>query len=120
VLQVGDDPREWSDDDALHAISLLGADQSGNFIVGEGAFRLWLEQVQQPTECLDDGQVHEAYIERAQRAIQYGIAGSSAAGEFPKFTAVRTLQGAPTHVLVKFSGYDNSGGTQRCADLLVC
>jgi hypothetical protein len=120
VLQVGDDPREWSDDDALHAISLLGADQSGNFIVGEGAFRLWLEQVQQPTECLDDGQVHEAYIERAQRAIQYGIAGSSTAGEFPKFTAVRTLNGAPTHVLVKFSGSDNSAGTQRWSDLLVC
>lgn len=120
VLQLGDDPRLWSDDDTLHAISLLVADQSGNFVVGEGAFRLWLDQVQQPPECLDDGQVHEAYIERAQRAMQYGIAGSSAAGEFPKFTALRTLNGAPTHVLVKFSGSDNSAGTQRWSDLLIC
>jgi hypothetical protein len=57
ILQLGDDPREWSDDDALYAISLLGADQSGNFIVGEGAFRLWLDQIQRPPECLDDGQM---------------------------------------------------------------
>ena len=120
VLQLGENPREWSDDDALYAISLLGADQSGNFIVGEGAFRLWLDQVQQPPECLEDGQVQASYSERAQRAMQYGIAGSSAAGEFPKFTALRSLHGAPTHVLVKFSGSDHSEGTQRWSDLLIC
>jgi hypothetical protein len=120
VLQLADDPRQWSDDDVLYANSLLGADHSGNFIVGEGAFRSWLEQIQQPPACLDDSQVREAYIERAQRAMQYGVAGSSAAGEFPKFTALRTLNGAPTHVLVKFSGSDNSAGTRRWSDLLIC
>jgi AraC-like DNA-binding protein len=40
LLQVPADPRQWSDDDALHALSLLGADQSGSFIVGEAAYRL--------------------------------------------------------------------------------
>ena len=120
MLQLGENPREWSDDDALYAISLLGADQSGNFIVGEGAFRLWLDQIQQPRECLDEARVPEAYIERAQDAMQYGIAASSAGGEFPKFTALRTLHGAPTHVLVKFSGSDESAGTQRWSDLLIC
>jgi hypothetical protein len=120
VLQLGEDPRQWSDDDALYAISLLGADQSGNFIVGEVAFRRWLDQIQQPTACLEQPQVLDAYIERAQRAMQGGNTGSSAAGEFPKFTAIRTLNGAPTHVLVKFSGSDNSAGTQRWSDLLVC
>lgn len=120
VLQLGDDPRKWSDDDALYAISLLGADPSGNFIVGESAFRLWLDKVQQPTACLEEAHVPEAYIERAQRAMQDGEVGSSAAGEFPKFTALRTLNGAPTHVLVKFSGSDDSPGTQRWSDLLVC
>src|SRR5262249_15441651 len=54
VLHLGDDPRQWSDDDVLYAISLLGADQSGNFIVGEGALRLWLEQTQQPSVCLEE------------------------------------------------------------------
>jgi hypothetical protein len=120
VLQLGEDPRQWSDDDALYAISLLGADQSGNFIVGEIAFRLWLDQIQQPPACLEETQVLEAYVERAQRAMQDGNIGSSAAGEFPKFTALRTLNGAPTHVLVKFSGSDSSAGTQRWSDLLVC
>jgi len=120
LLQLGEDPRQWSDDDALHAISLLGADQSGNFIVGEVAFRRWLDQIQQPPACLEDTQVLEAYVERAQRAMRDGNIGSSAAGEFPKFTALRTLNGTPTHVLVKFSGSDNSAGTQRWSDLLVC
>jgi hypothetical protein len=120
TLQLGDDPRRWSDDDVLYAVSLFGADQSGNFIVGESAYRLWLDQIQQTPSCLDSGQLPQAYTERAQRAMQYGIAGSSAAGEFPKFTAVRSLAGAPTHVLVKFSGSDLSAGTQRWSDLLVC
>ncbi|MGH8209987.1 MAG: hypothetical protein ACREU6_10405 [Steroidobacteraceae bacterium] len=109
----------WSDDDALYAISLLGADQSGNFSVGEGALRLWLDQIQQPAECLEEGQVLEAYTERAQRAMQDGVVGASAASEFPKFTVLRTLNGAPTHVLVKFSSSDNSAGTQRWSDLLI-
>jgi hypothetical protein len=120
VLQLGEDPRQWSDDDVLYAISLLGADQSGNLIVGEGAFRLWLDQIQESPECLQEGEVPEAYTERARRAMQNGIVGSSAAGEFPKFTALRILNGAPTHVLVKFSGSDNSAGTQRWSDLLIC
>jgi hypothetical protein len=120
VLQLGDDPRQWSDDDVLYAVSLLGADQSGNFIIGEGAFRLWLDQIQQPPVCLEEAQVLEAYLERAQRAVQGGVVGSSAAGDFPKFSALRTRNGEPTHVLVKFSGSDNSAGTQRWSDLLVC
>jgi hypothetical protein len=104
----------------MYAISLLGADQSGNFIVGEVAFRRWLDQIQQPPACLAETQVLDAYIERAQRAMQDGNIGSSAAGEFPKFTALRMLNDAPTHVLVKFSGSDSSAGTQRWSDLLVC
>ncbi len=120
LLQLGEDPRQWSDDDALYAISLLGADQSGNLIVGKVAFRRWLDQIQQPPTCLEETHLLEAYIERAQRAMQDGNIGSSVAGEFPKFTALLTLNGTPTHVLVKFSGSDNSAGSQRWSDLLVC
>jgi serine/threonine protein kinase HipA of HipAB toxin-antitoxin module len=50
-----------------------------------------------------------------------GVAGSSAAGEFPKFAAARSLPGRPTpHVLVKFSAADDSTTVRRWADLLVC
>jgi hypothetical protein len=46
--------------------------------------------------------------------------GSSAAGEFPKFTAARQDRGEVVKVLVKFSGSDASPGAQRWSDLLVC
>lgn len=51
-----------------------------------------------------------------------GLAESSAGGEFPKFTALRARQGstAAQQVLVKFSGSDDSPGTRRWSDLLVC
>lgn len=120
ILQLGADPREWSDDDFLYAISLLGADQSGNLIVGEGAFRSWLDQIQHPPACLHEAQELAAYLESAQLAIQGGNVGSYAAGEFPKFTALRMRNGKATHVVVKFSGSDSSAGTQRWSDLLIC
>jgi hypothetical protein len=52
--------------------------------------------------------------------MQQGVGGSSAGGEFPKFTAVREQGAHPVHVIVKFSGSDESPGTERWADLLVC
>lgn len=44
----------------------------------------------------------------------------SAAGEFPKFTAMRMLEGNPVSVIVKFSGADASAAVRRWSDLLVC
>jgi hypothetical protein len=120
VLQVSEDPRAWSDDDTLYALSLLGADLGGNFIVGEASYRRWLEQLQRPLAVVTDVQVEQTYPVRAQSAMQQGVAGSSAGGEFPKFTAVRELDGMPVHVIVKFSGSDESPGTERWSDLLVC
>lgn len=120
LLQVGEDPRTWSDDDVLYASSLLGADLGGNLIVGEAAYRLWLQQLQRPLDAVTDAQIDQAYPDRAESAMQQGVAGSSAGGEFPKFTAVRELDGAPAHVIVKFSGSDGSPGTARWSDLLVC
>jgi hypothetical protein len=52
--------------------------------------------------------------------MQDATIGSSVVGEFPKFTALRAQNGGPTHVLVKFAGSDNSAGTQRWSDLLIC
>jgi hypothetical protein len=122
LLQVDEDPNRWSDDDALHALTLLGHDTPGNFILGEPAYRLWLETVRNPPEPIGDSRVAERYAELATRAMQFGDGGSSAAGEFPKFTTTRRIgAGADvTHVIVKFSGNDDSAGTQRWADLLVC
>jgi hypothetical protein len=124
VLQVSEDLLRWSDDDALFALSLFGTDAPGDLILGEGAYRRWLASLQQPLERVSDAQLAEAYPHKAAQAMQYGTADSSAGGEFPKFTAVRDIAGTPVpvveHVLVKFSGSDDSPSTQRWADLLVC
>lgn len=120
LLQVGDAPRAWSDDDALYALSLLGADQPGCFIVGDAAYRRWLEQADAGTVPIGDAEIQARYPERARHALQGGTAGSSAGGEFPKFTAARTLGGETAQVIVKFSGNDDTPGTRRWQDLLVC
>lgn len=121
VLQVPEDPLAWGDDDVLHALSLLGTDQPGCFILGEAALRGWLAHARESGVMpVEDDKVQQAYIDRAQLAMAQGVPDSSAGGEFPKFTAVRTLAGQPAHVLVKFSGSDDSPGTRRWSDLLVC
>lgn len=126
LLQVPEDPTVWTDDHALHAMSLLGTDLLGNLILGEPACRQWLERVQADQQApgvqvVDDAMVPERYEQLAARALAQGVVGSSAGGEFPKFETVRRLtDGQVRHVLVKFSGADDSAGTQRWSDLLVC
>ena len=126
LLQVPHDPNAWSDDHALHAMSLLGDDLLGNLIIGEPACRRWLERVQDARlgrgdSLVADAQLEAAYVALAEQAMGQGLAGSSAGGEFPKFGAARQFaDGRVQHVLVKFSGTDTSPGTQRWADLLVC
>lgn len=120
MLQVGPDPQRWSEDDALHALSLLGQDSVGCYVVGEPALRAWLARASDEPQPLTDGQLRTAYPQLADAALSEGEVGSSAGGEFPKFTALRQVDGQLRHVLVKFSGADNSPGTQRWTDLLVC
>lgn len=120
MLQVSEDPRHWSEDDTLYALALLGSDQPGSYILGETALRHWLAQAGQDPAALTDTKFREAYLTLAANAMTLGVAGSSAAGEFPKFTAVRRRRGEFIHVIVKFSGSDHSPGTQRWSDLLVC
>lgn len=120
LLQVSANPMDWSEDDTLHMLTLLGSDQPGNYVLGEPALRQWLAHSQQDASPLDESEVPAAYPLMAQEAMAIGTAGSSAAGEFPKFTAFREVAGKPTHVIVKFSGSDDSPGTVRWSDLLVC
>lgn len=127
LLQVDDNPERWSDDDVLHALSLLGDDTPGNLIVGETAGRRWLDRVSKVrsgeslSDIVGDEALEAAYPRLARQAMAEGIAGSSAGGEFPKFTAIRRdAAGECRHVLVKFSGSDDAEGTRRWADLLTC
>ncbi|MDB5854990.1 MAG: HipA-like protein [Herminiimonas sp.] len=120
LLQVPADPRDWSEDHVFWALSIFGADQPGSYILGAAAYRRFLGAIQDPPHFLTDDQIPEAYAEQARAALNFGVVGSSAGGEFPKFTACKMHDGGPVHVIVKFSGNDKSAGTRRWADLLVC
>lgn len=115
------DPREWSDDDIVHVLTRYGSDTSGNLIVGDQAYSSWLRAVANPQPPLPHAALHERYTELADLVTNQASTGSSTAGEFPKFTASRALPDAATpHVIVKFSGADESSTVRRWSDLLVC
>ncbi|PXW99565.1 HipA-like protein [Sphaerotilus hippei] len=117
-LALPADVRDWSDDDHLWALTRAGHDAPGDLIVGEAALRRWLAQVRD-ADLIAEADAAPAYAALAEAAVATGVAGSSAAGEFPKFTARRTLAGADTpEVIVKFSGADDSPAVRRWADLL--
>jgi hypothetical protein len=85
------------------------------------AFERWQRSVLQTPALISVDQIGPRYAELAEQAVAQGVPGSSAAGEFPKFTALRDWPGALTpHVIVKFSGADGSAAVQRWSDLLVC
>ena len=119
-LGVSANPQAWSDDDVAYVLSRSGADLSGNLILGDHAFERWQAIKLAPPEPLRSRGLGAAYADLAEHAIGAGVAGSSAAGEFPKFAALREWPGSATpHVLVKFSGADGSAAVRRWADLLV-
>lgn len=120
LLQVADDPRVWQEDDVLHVLAMLGSDTVGNYILGEPAYRRHLETLRRGYPLLVAEGLERAYAEQAAAAMAAGNAGSSAGGEFPKFTAFREHEGERAHVIVKFSGNDGTPGVQRWSDLLVC
>lgn len=120
-LAVSANPEEWTDHDVLYVLSRSGSDVSGNLILGDPAYEHWQRSKVAPPDPLKTRALGRAYARMAEQAIGAGVAGSSAAGEFPKFSALRDLAGSATpHVLVKFSGADASPAVRRWSDLLVC
>jgi len=120
TLVVSPNPDTWSDDDILWVLSRVGSDLPGNLIVGDAAFQAWQKARLDPPLILKADDIERMYVKAAEEAISLGLAGSSAAGEFPKFTALRDLRDSSTpHVIVKFSGADDSATVQRWSDLLV-
>nr|WP_315480235.1 type II toxin-antitoxin system HipA family toxin YjjJ [uncultured Rhodoferax sp.] len=120
-LQLGNDPRFWSDDDVLRALALCGDDLPGNLVVGEAAFARFHSLPQRASRAASPAD----YPVLADAAMQGSIGGSSAGGEQPKFCTIvgRSADAsgdAPRHVLVKFSPAGDAPTDQRTRDLLVC
>lgn len=99
---------DWSDDHRLLALALRGEDCTGDLILGDESLNRFLAQ---PPHSAQRGD----YPELARSSLS-GQAGSSAGGEQPKF--VTCSEGR--HVLVKFSGADESAASRRWSDLLLC
>lgn len=124
ALQLAPDPRAWSDDDVLLALSRWGADTVGDLVLGDEALRRWQAARLDAPAPLPEAGLPAAYLALAEQAVAGGGAGSSAAGEFPKFAAIRALPAAQEssrtpHVLVKFSGAGGTVAERRWADLLL-
>ena len=122
-LQLGNDPRFWSDDDMLRALALCGDDLPGNLVVGEAAFARFHSLPQRASRAASSAD----YPALANAAMQGSMGGSSAGGEQPKFCtivgggAAGSVGGeGPRHVLVKFSPAGDAPTDQRTRDLLVC
>lgn len=120
-LGVSGNPEEWTDDDVVHVLATAGYDQPGDLVLGETAYRRFLAAQDRGSErFLGEDQIEAAYPRLAEAAMGQGDPGSSAGGEFPKFTASRWLGTRKIDVIVKFSGADDSPAVRRWADLLVC
>jgi DNA-binding Lrp family transcriptional regulator len=111
-LQLGSDPRHWSDDDILRAMTLYGDDLPGNLIMGEAAFQRF-HALPQRASRVDSAHDYPRLAEQAMRGTH---PGSSAGGEQPKFCTLI----AGRHVNVKFSPAGDAPADQRLRDLLVC
>lgn len=120
-LGLSPDPRSWDDDALLLALSSLGDDLPGELLVGDAVLRRFLDARLASPAPLHEAGLPARYAELAAQAMEGALPGSSAGGEFPKFTVARELAGMATpHCVVKFSGADESATVQRWRDLLVC
>jgi hypothetical protein len=104
-----DDPGNWSSEHIGRYLISNGEDLPGNFKFGAQA----LSRVRRPlvtTEATD-------YPALADNVMKGDIAGSSAGGEHPKFTAYCGKRSS--HVIVKFSPKGNDATARRWRDILL-
>jgi len=112
----------WTGDQALAYLVRHGSDAMGAFVLGEHA----VDRVAVPGIPIALAARSERYPQLAEEVLSHGLVGSSAAGEQPKFLALRALDSAgeaAVDVLTKFSpplvGNDGEHPSRRVADLLV-
>ncbi len=116
-LGFAQDINLWTADNVIAYVSRMGWDLPGNLIVGAPAFQLFLQRIAQPPSFVADHQREHDYPLCAEDVLAAGDAGSSAAGEQPKFLVPRSLDGRAA--LVKFSPASPGPVAERVADLLV-
>lgn len=110
---------DWNEDHALYALARRGEDLAGNLIAGEESLARWIA-IAHGAARIADAERLARYARLAQETVEGRIAGSSAAGEQPKFTAeIGPSNTTLRHVLVKFSPPLDTRVGQRWSDLLL-
>jgi len=118
-LDVPSDVRLWTADHVLRYVTRHGWDLPGAFVVGDRAFEAFVERSERPQNVVQAAERGSRYPRIAVALLTFGVPGSSAAGEQPKFLATRDDGDRQTPVLVKFSPPAGDPQAQRIADLLV-
>lgn len=108
---------DWSDSHVLHALNRSGDDLPGHLLVGERSEQLFINRPT-PTPLAFDERAR-SYVELSAKADAGDIAGSSAGGEQPKFTAYVETEDGLAHAIVKFTARDNNAVSERWRDLLL-
>lgn len=109
---------DWSDTHALRAILDQGDDMPGNLLIGPTA-RHQFVNAPDPVPIAAAQKLH-TYAQLADLAARGEVAGSSAAGEQPKFTAyAEQADGTAAHVIVKFTAELDTPVSERWRDLLL-
>lgn len=123
-LGVPEDPEQWSADDVLIALLRRGDDLPGDLVLGEPALQqALLDTVLDNLDTLiAPSQRSQVYPQRARQAEAGEVAGSSAGGEQPKFTAeLDAGDDRRISVIVKFARRDpDNAAARRWTDLLAC
>lgn len=120
LLLLPEDPRRWSDDDALVFLHSAGEDLPGNLVLGEDALRLALARAADlPSGRVVREEDRETFYPTQAVEVSQHLPGSSAGGEQPKFLATLGMQdGGFRPVLVKFTAPLEQETGRRWADLL--
>ncbi|HEX2769631.1 MAG TPA: hypothetical protein VHN12_10140, partial [Geobacteraceae bacterium] len=107
---------DWNDDHVLVALARRGEDVIGDLIVGEESLARYLEGARQAPVV----RTQDDYPRLAEDAMAGDPAGSSAAGEQPKFSALLDRERTLFQVMIKFSPPVSTAEGERWSDLLVC
>ncbi len=112
-------PERWSLAQQLFAAQSAALDHAGAILVGEAAVNAWQWSQNTPPHSDHAATLAGVYDGLAEAAIKGRIAGSSADGEQPKFSArLIDAGGSVREVLVKFSPLRGTPFGERWNDLL--
>jgi hypothetical protein len=116
ALGAGRDPSAWPERAVAESLLRFGGDLPGAFVLGREALAAALRL---PVgSAIPEESRRKTYPQLAEEALAGGLAGSSAGGEQPKFTAVISKPEGAVPVIVKFSPPMATPAGRRWADLL--